>query len=86
MKILKAVSFAAAALAIVLLGTISAHAQTVPTLGTSDIAAVGGPIFTALIDSIKYVLVTFGVPLLFLLVMVSVFYMIYHKARFGTYV
>lgn len=63
----------------------AAHAQTVPTIGTSDIAAVGGPILTALVDSIKYVLVTFGVPLLFLSVMVAVFLMIYHRVRYGTW-
>lgn len=62
---------------------LSAHAQSVPTVGTSDIADVGAPILTAVIDNSKYVLETFGPPLFVLLLAFAVFFAIYHRVKVG---
>lgn len=67
------------------LGTLAAHAQTVPTVGTSDIAAVGGPVLTALINSFEYTLITFGPPLFYIGAVIAVFFAIYHRVRYGTW-
>lgn len=65
--------------------TLAAHAQTVPTVGTSDIAAVGGPILSALVTSFEYSLETFGPPLFFIGAVIAVFFAIYHRVRYGTW-
>lgn len=61
----------------------AANAQAVPTVGTSDIAAVGAPILTALIGGSEYTLETFGPPLFFLLLVFAVFFAIYHRVKVG---
>lgn len=55
------------------LTTIFAHAQSVPTVGTSDIASVGGAILAPLITGGEYLMVTFGPPLLYFGLVVLVF-------------
>lgn len=63
--------------------TLAAHAQSVPTVGTSDIAAVGSPILTAMISNSEYVLETFGPPLFVILLVFAVFFAIYHRVKVG---
>ena len=66
-----------------LVTTLAAHAQSVPTVGTTDIAQVGAPILTALISNSEYVLITFGPPLFVLLLVFAVFFAIYHRVKVG---
>lgn len=63
--------------------TAASFAQTVPTVGTTDIAAVGGPILTAVISNSEYTLETFGPPLFVLLLVFAVFFAIYHRVKVG---
>ncbi len=72
-----------AASAIGILTTFAASAQTVPTVGTSDIQAVGAPIMTALISNSEYVLETFGPPLFVLGLVIAVFFAVYHRVKVG---
>jgi hypothetical protein len=65
------------------ISTVAAHAQSVPTVGTSDIAAVGAPILTAMISNSEYVLITFGPPLFVILLVFAVFFAIYHRVKVG---
>ena len=74
-------SVGAAVLGIV--SAIAANAQSVPTVGSSDIAAVGAPIMTALITNSEYVLETFGPPLFVLGLLIAVFFAIYHRVKVG---
>lgn len=53
-----------------------ASAQTVPTVGTSDIANVGGPLLSALIVGGEYLMTTFGPPLLYFGLVVLIFWAI----------
>jgi len=59
------------------------HAQSVPTVGTTDIANVGAPILTAMISNSEYVLETFGPPLFVILLVFAVFFAIYHRVKVG---
>ncbi len=63
--------------------TPAVHAQTVPTVGTTDIAAVGAPVMTAFITGSEYVLETFGPPLFYILLVFAVFFAIYHRVKVG---
>lgn len=65
------------------ISAIAAHAQSVPTVGTSDIAAVGSPILSAMISNSEYVLETFGPPLFVILLVFAVFFAIYHRVKVG---
>jgi len=40
--------------------TLLAHAQSLPTVGTTDIADAAGPLWTTLLNIVKYVFETFG--------------------------
>lgn len=71
------------AIGVTVLGTVAAFAQSVPTVGTTDIASVGAPILTALISGSEYTLITFGPPLFFLLLVFAVFFAIYHRVKVG---
>jgi hypothetical protein len=62
---------------------LAANAQSVPTVGTSDIAAVGAPILTAFIGGTEYTLETFGPPLFWILLAIAVFFAIYHRVKVG---
>ncbi len=61
----------------------AANAQSVPTVGTTDIANVGAPILTAMISNSEYVLETFGPPLFVILLVFAVFFAIYHRVKVG---
>lgn len=76
---------AASTLALVLgvVGSAAVYAQSVPTVGTSDIAAVGSPILTAMISNSEYVLEVFGPPLFVILLVFAVFFAIYHRVKVG---
>lgn len=63
--------------------TAASFAQSVPTVGTTDIAQVGAPILTAVISNSEYVLETFGPPLFVLLLVFAVFFAIYHRVKVG---
>jgi hypothetical protein len=56
---------------------------TMPTIGTSDIAATAGPLFASLWDIVSYILVTFGPPLMYIVAIVSIVVAIYRKVHFG---
>ncbi len=58
-------------------------AATVPTVASSDIAAVGGPILGSMVSNSEYVLETFGPPLFVLLLVFAVFFAIYHRVKVG---
>lgn len=64
-----------------LVGVVSAHAQTVPTLSTSDIAAANGPVWTALVDIIKYYVATYGVLMLWIGGIIAVFALAFYMAK-----
>lgn len=66
-----------------LVTTLAAHAQSVPTVGTSDIAAVASPVMTVFINDSEYVLETFGPPLFVILLVFAVFFAIYHRVKVG---
>lgn len=53
-----------------------AHAQVVPSVGTTDIAAVGGPLLSSLIVGGEYLMITFGPPLLYFGLAVLIFWVI----------
>lgn len=63
--------------------TLLSFAQSVPTVGTSDVAAVGGPILTSLVTMSEYVLETFGPPLFWISAVIALFFAIYHRAKTG---
>ena len=63
--------------------TFAAHAQSIPTVGTSDIAAVAAPVMTVFISDSEYVLETFGPPLFVILLVFAVFFAIYHRVKVG---
>ena len=50
-----------------------AHAQSVPTFGTSDVAEANGPIWTAVGDIIKYYIATYGTLMLWIFGIIAVF-------------
>jgi hypothetical protein len=56
---------------------------SVPSVGSSDIAYVGGPILGAFIGPSEYVLITFGPPLFVILLVFAVFFAIYHRVKVG---
>lgn len=62
---------------------LAAHAQSVPTVGTTDMAAVGAPILTSLVTMTEYVLQTFGPPLFWISAVIALFFAIYHRAKTG---
>jgi hypothetical protein len=66
-----------------LITTLAAHAQSVPTVGTSDIATVGGAMLSPVISGSEYTLQTFGPPLFMLLLVFAVFFAIYHRVKVG---
>jgi len=53
-----------------------ASAQTIPTVGTSDIASVGGAVLSPLITGGEYLMTAFGPPLLYFGLVVLVFWAI----------
>ncbi len=63
--------------------TLAAHAQSVPTVGTSDIAAVGGAMLAPVVSGSEFTLQTFGPPLFMLLLVIAVFFAIYHRVKVG---
>ena len=63
------------------LGALVAHAQTLPTLGTTDIAEADGPVWTAVITGGKYVLATFGPLVVWIGLILVVFYIGYRVVR-----
>lgn len=58
-----------------------AHAQTVPTLSTTDIAQANGPVWTALVDIIKYYISTYGVLMLWIGGILAVFVLAFYMAK-----
>lgn len=61
-----------------------AHAQAVPTLGTSDVAAATNPIWQAIKDLVLYILQTYGplmVGFLGILVVLGIAWGIYNHFR-----
>lgn len=66
-----------------ILSTLAAHAQSVPTVGTADIATVGGAMLSPVITGSEYTLQTFGPPLFMLLLVFAVFFAIYHRVKVG---
>lgn len=67
--------YAISALAMVGLSFIAplAHAQSLPTPGTSDIAEANGPVWTALFNIVKYYIATYGSLMLWLFGIIAVF-------------
>lgn len=55
---------------------LTAHAQSIPTVGTTDIASVGGAILSPLITGGEYLMTAFGPPLLYFGLVVLVFWTI----------
>lgn len=62
--------------------TLSA-APIVPSVASSDIAAVGGPMLGAFIYPGEWVLENFGPPLFVILLVFAVFFAIYHRVKVG---
>ena len=83
MKVLAGTLGVVAVLALGVVAPLMASAQTVPTVGTTDIAQVGSPILTAMISNSEYVLETFGPPLFVILLVFAVFFAIYHRVKVG---
>lgn len=62
-------------------GTMLAHAQSVPTLGSSDIAEADNPVWQAVIDGGKFILKSYGPLVVYILLIVGVFYLAYRMLR-----
>lgn len=63
--------------------TLTAPPLMVPSVASSDIAAVGSPILGAFIYPAEWVLQNFGPPLFVILLVFAVFFAIYHRVKVG---
>lgn len=55
----------------------------VPSVAMSDLGGVGGSILSAVVTPTEYVLQTFGPPLFVLMLLIALFFAIYHRAKTG---
>jgi uncharacterized membrane protein YphA (DoxX/SURF4 family) len=62
-----------------------AHAQSLPTVGTTDVAEAAGPLWTTLLNIVKYVFETFGPIALVIGAIVVVCFAAYKHFRGGVH-